>query len=164
MEEKWLPCNDIDISDYEVSNLGRIRNPKTGRILKTQINHKGYEVISIHGKSKYVHKIVASTFIKNRSRINNSSIDIIHKNGDRLKNYSDNLDYTTHSENIRRTYLNGRRQKHRMRPVRCVDTGEEFESIESCAKATGLNKHSICRNINGCTKCMSDGRRFEPID
>ena len=47
MEEEWrgIIYNKEDISNfYEISNLGRIRNARTKRILKQNSNYKGYNL------------------------------------------------------------------------------------------------------------------------
>lgn len=48
--EVWLPAKGFD--NYEVSSKGRVRNVKTGRILKTQINDRGYEHLSLRKDKK----------------------------------------------------------------------------------------------------------------
>ena len=42
--EEWKDISDYE--NYEVSNLGNVRNKKTGRILKSY-NKAGYAVISL---------------------------------------------------------------------------------------------------------------------
>lgn len=78
VEEFW---SDIwDIEGYQVSNYGRVRNAKTGRILKPYLNRPGgYLRVDICGKHYYVARLVAGTFI-------NRHIDnykITYENGDR---------------------------------------------------------------------------------
>ena len=55
--------------NYEVSNLGRIRNNKTGKTLKPQIGTHGYYQISLYKDrilfNKKMHKLVGETFIPN---------------------------------------------------------------------------------------------------
>ena len=50
MTETWLPCREFP--DYEVSSEGKIRNIYTGRILKTNINDKGYEIVCLRKDGK----------------------------------------------------------------------------------------------------------------
>lgn len=159
MEEKWLPCDDEDILNYEVSSEGRIRNSKTGRILKTNVNNNGYEIVSINRHTKRIHKLVADTFIDGE----HSGLDILHKDGNRLNNRADNLEYKTHSEIMKRTYENGREQTHRMRAIRCIETGEEYRSIKECSEVTGLNRSSISKCVNNPATKTYDGRHFEAI-
>ena len=79
--------------NYEVSNLGKIRNTKTKRIRKTTINNKGYEkfIIYINEKPKsfYVHRVVANNFIENL----NNYLEVNHKDENKLNNSVDNLEW-----------------------------------------------------------------------
>ena len=54
---------------YEVSNLGRVRNMKSGRTLKPQLQKNGYltHQLSEHNKRKtlLLHRIIATAFIDN---------------------------------------------------------------------------------------------------
>ena len=162
MEERWNPSKEFD--NYEVSDEGRVRNKRTGRVLKTNQNNKGYETVSLsEGGKKYtkrVHKMVANSFMD----IQDDRFEVTHKDRNRRNNRLDNLELKTRSEIIRNTYKNGREQKHKMRAVRCVETGEEWRSIKAASEATGLNKHSISKCVNNPAVKTRDGRHFEPID
>ena len=63
--EVWLPVNDYE-GLYEVSSWGRVRNYKTGSILKQRIDKYGYLRVHLckNGKDKYpiVSRIVCKTF------------------------------------------------------------------------------------------------------
>ena len=54
---------------YEVSNLGKVRNIKSGRILKSYLDKDGYlkHCLCEHNKRKYMflHRIIATAFIDN---------------------------------------------------------------------------------------------------
>ena len=63
MNELWRPV----VGSYEASNQGRIRNSKTGRILKPHSNHSGYAYVDVclDGKrcKKAVHLLVLEAFV-----------------------------------------------------------------------------------------------------
>ena len=61
--EEFKPIERI--SGYSVSNFGKVRNDKTGRILKPAINKHGYSNVFIKGKNYKVHRLVAETFLAN---------------------------------------------------------------------------------------------------
>lgn len=86
--------------NYEVSNLGNIRNKKTKRIRKTSINNKGYKHIIIYidkkAKTFFVHRVVANNFIKNK----NGYKEVNHKDENKLNNCVDNLEYCNSSYNL----------------------------------------------------------------
>lgn len=104
MKEIWrrLIYQGKDYGDYyEVSNFGEIRNTKTNRVRKKNILHTGYYFVSGSLGSRNqkitfkIHKAVAETFIPNP----NSLPIINHKDGNKLNNYVENLEWCTYMEN-----------------------------------------------------------------
>lgn len=100
--ELWKPL----VRGYEISSHGRVRNSRTGRVLK-QGDANGYSRVtpSIKGKSinVSVHKAVAKAFIgrcpKNR--------EVNHKNGNKKYNNVINLEYMTRKQNVQHAYDTG---------------------------------------------------------
>lgn len=84
---------------YEASNTGFIRRVETKRCLSPGDNGRGYLFVnlSMHNKQyrKYVHRIVAETFISNE----NNKPTINHKDGNRANNNVENLEWSTYLEN-----------------------------------------------------------------
>ena len=70
-KEIWRPIKDYP--NYEVSNLGQVKNIKTGKILKSSKDKKGYNCISLwkNNKSKSFrkHRLVAEAFIPNPNNL-----------------------------------------------------------------------------------------------
>jgi len=92
---------------YSVSNLGSVRNNKSGRILNPSLDSHGYKKISIGSAafriSKGVHKLVGEVFLENP----NNYTDLDHINRDRLDNRVENLRWVSRSENCaNREYKN----------------------------------------------------------
>lgn len=93
----WKLYNDI----YEISTEGKIRNKKRpNRILKTYINNCGYEKFKGHNVHNYVHRMVAEIFLPNPS----GKEQVNHKNGNKLDNRVENLEWVTRSENVTHAY------------------------------------------------------------
>lgn len=102
-----------DIADYEglyqVSNLGRVRSLKFGRvlILKTRPNNSGYSQVWLYRDGRYevhrVHRLVAETFIPNPD----NKREVNHLNGDKTDNRVGNLEWCTSSENKRHAVATG---------------------------------------------------------
>lgn len=96
IEEIWKICSDFDM--YEVSNLGKVRNKKTKRILR-QATQGGYKCVGLMFNNKIkslrVHRLIAKEFIKNLE--NKSQVNHIDKN--RSNNIVSNLEWTTAKEN-----------------------------------------------------------------
>jgi hypothetical protein len=101
------------ISEYAVSNYGRIKRVKKGqgarcREIKWQTNtSNGYPVVRfcINGKqfAKSVHQIVALTFLGEKPL----DKEIRHIDGNKLNNHLDNLAYGTKKENAKDKKLHG---------------------------------------------------------
>lgn len=102
--EEWRTIPDTD--GYEVSNLGSIRRTRIIAI-RQQINSRGRKVVCLVGKRKKkvrakVHTLVAHAFVGPRP----PGLDVNHKDGDRLNNRFDNLEYVTRQENIEHARAN----------------------------------------------------------
>ena len=58
-----------DFPNYSISNLGRVRNNATDRILKPGIDGRGYYYVNLckdgYAYAKNIHKLVALMFIEN---------------------------------------------------------------------------------------------------
>lgn len=95
--EKWTSAFGYE-SLYMVSDKGRVKSLKTGKLLKPHDNGHGYLRVSLtkNGKSKLtcVHRIVMTSFL------GNSDMQVNHKNGIRNDNRLCNLEYCTGSQNI----------------------------------------------------------------
>ena len=93
--------NLVDFPNYEISNLGNIRNVKTKRILKQSFDKStGYYIISLYvGRVKFtkkVHRLVALNHINNP--YNFEAVD--HIDRDRTNNHASNLRWVTNDENL----------------------------------------------------------------
>lgn len=94
--ELWY-SNIVD--GYDISTLGRIRNNKTGNIIKPDKEEKGYcrLTIKVNGKKKHyaVHRLVALAFIPNPE--NKAQVD--HIDNDKTNNKVNNLQWVSNKEN-----------------------------------------------------------------
>lgn len=112
-EEIWKSLDFLGYPDYMVSNMGRIKsldkyvNSSYGskqlrkeRILNFDKTKFGYLRIKLwqngEGRKFYVHRLVASAFLKN----NNNLPYINHKDENKENNHVDNLEWVTQKENI----------------------------------------------------------------
>ena len=97
--EEWAAIDGY--KNYQVSWWGRVRNTKTGRILKPQTSTPGYLFVQLYknGKStiNYIHQLVAREWVGNPEE--KRCVD--HVDGSRTNNHWENLRYATHTENNR---------------------------------------------------------------
>ncbi len=162
--------------NYQVSNLGNVRNIKKNT-QKTPGNDKhGYLKVDLYKNSKRttrkIHRLVADAFLpKDPQRT-----DINHKDGNRHNNELTNLERCTKSENMKHAYKTGLAKPHasygmlgkknpnagrKKRAVRVVETGEIYASQSECERALGLSAH-----INDCLRGRQkscNGYHFEYI-
>lgn len=128
MTEIWKVIPECD-NFYEVSNFGRVRSYKNSsrgkRTIPIEIHGlKGlYKTVSINGKTKYMHRLVAEAFIPNP---NNLPV-VNHINGNKLDNRAENLEWTTYSGNIQHALHSGLMGK--CKKVICIETREVYMSI-----------------------------------
>ena len=87
--------------NYEVSNLGNVRNIDTGKVLKPCINSCGYYIVNLYKdrnrKFFYTHRLIALYFIPNPENL--PCID--HIDRDRTNNSISNLRWISKSNNNR---------------------------------------------------------------
>lgn len=159
--ELWVRSKKFD--NYEASSEGRIRNKKTGRILKTQVGPKGYMKVTLHkDKIPYtvkVHRFIADTFYDGE----HDGLDVNHEDGNKQNNKISNLYFCTRKENIRHAFDTGLKKPSRQIKIRIVETDEEFESVRACARAINGNQSAILRCLAGKENTCR-GYHFEKID
>ena len=75
--------------------------------MRTKKVGNGYFALNLikegKSKTKYIHRLVAETFIDNP----NSKDEVNHKDGNKLNNRIDNLEWVTRAENMQHAYKHG---------------------------------------------------------
>lgn len=148
----------IENHSYSVSRTGKIRNDRTGKILKPNVTC-GYEQVRLYENYKIsyqlVHRLVAEAFIENP----HAKPEVNHKDGDKRNNNVDNLEWATRSENQKHRYDVLKRRGHNpstkemydktRKPVVCIETGTEYESITKAAKSAGKAQSLLSKHLKG---------------
>lgn len=151
-----------DIVGVEVSTFGRVRtldrvvsNGKgtrhvKGHVFKQFDNGSGYLYVSvpIDGKwtKKYVHRLVAQTFIHNQDNLP----QVNHKDCDRTNNSVDNLEWCTRSYNRQYQEKYGKAQGKPMFAVNLASLEVlHFCSQSEASQTIGINRKNINSVIKG---------------
>ena len=96
----WKQLNE----NYSISELGEIKNIKTNKVLKGDLNSKGYKRVNINKRRQLLHRLIAGLYIPN---VNNYP-QVNHINGNKLDNSVKNLEWCTNQYNNLHSYTNGR--------------------------------------------------------
>lgn len=103
MEEEWKVIGDYE--NYEICRDTRVRNIKTGKILKPWLSY-GYDTIELckngRRKSFRIHRLLAMAFIPNPE----NKPDVHHINGKKNDPRIKNLLWVTESENLHKSKTN----------------------------------------------------------
>ena len=176
---------------YQVSNKGRVKSlermcetskdkSKAQRNVKSKImvqtlSKKNYPRVGLSKEGKYmvivVHRLVAKAFVENP--MNKKTVD--HINTVRTDNRVENLRWLTQEEQFTKNAIskermdNVRRENQKKvtefhkKKVRCVTTGEEFNSIKEASMKYNITDTNISRCCKGkykhCGK-LSDGTKL----
>lgn len=153
MREIWRFIDNYP--NYEVSNLGRVRNSKLGRLLKG-VDNKGYVRVSLsneYGKKLFlVHRLVAQAFIPNP----NNFPQINHKDENPSNNSVENLEWCDSKYNL--NYGNRRRKAivSTQKPISQYSVSGEFiknwDSTTTAAQVLNADKSGICNCLKGNRK------------
>ena len=142
--------------NYEVSNLGKVRNIKSGRTLKPHLNHNGYlkHHLYKHNKLKelFLHRIIAIAFIDNPEE----KPQVNHIDENKLNNDLSNLEWCTVRENLIHGTRTKRVAEKLSQKVIQLDLNDnvlnEFESMVQAGQETGVSRSNISSCCNGKLK------------
>lgn len=143
---------------YQVSNYGRIRNSRTGKILKP-IKSKGYQYIRLNKNGFLIHRLVATMFIPNPY---NYPI-VNHKDENPSNNYIDNLEWVTAKYNVNYGTRNERAGVKISEKIKGKPKTEEHKRKISEAKTGDNNpmaKKVICLETKQVFNCIKDASEW----
>lgn len=114
-------------NDYLITNYGEVFSVKRGGLKELCLTQQktGYMVVNLKGKIKYVHRLVAETFLSNWD----PGLEVNHKNLMRFDNCLDNLEMVTPSQNQFHANRSGKKGMFLMTPIFDI-TDECYNEIE----------------------------------
>lgn len=140
---------------YQVSNWGRVRSLLTDCIKRQKIDRYGYYVVTLYHKKYRVHRLVALAFCAGYA----DGLQVSHKDENKLNNFADNLEWVTQKENNNMPRHRERLCAGKGTAVLQLDNDLQFiasfDSIEQAARATGVNHHTIRKDIIGIPRRQS---------
>lgn len=168
MDEEWRVVEKFPM--YEVSNKGNVRNAKSKRPVKGCATKNKptdwYPMVSIHQKHRYVHRLVAETFIPNPDNLP----QVNHINGQKNDNRVENLEWTDASRNQIHAINTGLHKKidgccKGRRPVRVenLETGESTvcPTVQSASRMTGIDARVVSKICQGTRRCSKPEYRLQ---
>lgn len=151
--ELWKTIEEFP--DYEVSNIARVRNKKTGLIRIPSVGKRGYPSLSFKKDGglyqRTLHRVFAIAWIPNPE----NKKEINHKNGDKCDCSFSNLEWATSSENMEHARRTGLHNADGDKAVWQLKNGEVVATYKSCSEAariTGFNRGNISSCARGNTK------------
>lgn len=151
----YVSDNEVFVFDwynenYMVSNLGNVKNVKTGKLLKPTKNNHGYYYVKLYDEKKtqtiLLHRLVARNFLYI------GDFEVNHINADKSDNRLINLELTTRKENIdharRLGLFVGNKEPLRFKKE-VIEEMKEFRNngfkLKEIAAAYGTSSSYLCR-------------------
>lgn len=139
---------------YVVGEDGNVYRRSDGHKMRGTVKRSGYVEVSLTNeygtKGVLLHRIVAKAFCKGAG----AGREVNHRDGNKLNNLPNNLEWISHGENLQHAYDTGLRAQN-VAP-RCViatsiETGTKtvFSSIYRAARELKISQGNICMACKG---------------
>lgn len=149
----------LSIDDYLICEDGKIINKHTNRIVKPQKNGKGYYRVSIGGKMLFVHRLVATIYIPNPDNYP----QVNHKDGNKLNNCVDNLEWVTGKENSQHALKNGLLKIEQQHPFAKL-TRTQAQFIKSHDEISAKELARLFNVTRGTINAIRHGRTWKTVE
>ena len=144
---------------YKISNYGQVKNIKTGNTITGDINSTGYRRVWLYNPVKkrfFVHHLVALNFCNGYQ----DNLVVNHKDGNKLNNKFDNLEWVTRSENdihafkmqLRNIYPCQYKKHIQAYDKNTLEFVKEYNNTKECEDDLGVARSNIYNCCNGKQK------------
>lgn len=146
---------------YWVSDIGTVYSERSKKLLSPVKHHNGHLVVCLRKEKrqtqKLIHRLVFEAFFEQPEV---EDYVIHHLDHNKTNNCITNLCVMTREDHSR---LHGNEQPGKPRIcIKCLETGDTYESFSAASKALGLNAGNITSYFKG--KCNSvKGYHFEKV-
>lgn len=140
---------------YAVTSCGKVWSYRSQKFLKLRKDRYGYYYVGLRRpgdkqRNFWIHRLVAETYIPNPDNletVNHIDYNLEH-------NYINNLEWMSKEENS---------SKRRLKKVKCIETGQVFESCSEAAKSVNRCHNSMTKHLRGLTSHCA-GFHWEYVD
>lgn len=152
---------------WQVSSFGRCRSSR-GVVSQGSLHSSGYKCVWISGSTWLVHRVVMIAF-HGLPEVQNKSL-VHHRDGNRLNNRLDNLEWASHSENTTSYYQTVTARSSptsQCKPVRWRKCGartwETCASISLASKQLGICNSTVRRCCQGLSSLSGLEIQFQDV-
>lgn len=159
--ERWKSSRTINCSDYEISDLGRVRNVNTGKYLSLKPHkHLGYVIVQLKQddgtyRTYQVARLVKMIF---DPEANMDSLEVDHISG--KSNNLDNLQWVSHKQNclrIKDHNYHYRKQEGYFQVITPTENSEEIKDVIYYSRKNDMTFISDDNDLNTVNKCLQYG-------
>lgn len=131
------------------TKTGKFYSDYKGKYLFVHMTKGGYPTIRVQGQNRYVHILLADTFIKKPEDVQNPWVN--HRDGVKHNFSLGNLEWTTPSNNLIHAFKNNLRSDNKSVLLKDILTDEikEFNGLNECARYLDKSQARLSMYLNG---------------
>lgn len=142
--------------EYEINELGEVRNALTGNIIIGDINNAGYQRVCFyrnkHSQKFFRHRLVAELFLSNPKHYE----EVNHKDGNKNNNSVTNLEWCNRTHNEREARRTGIKE-YKPFFVEFINGSKcRYEFAIELANEIGVTKRTVQNYLQGKSKGYFD--------
>ena len=131
MGEIWKEIKGYEY--YLISTEGNVKVKHSNKMITTHNLQGGYKIVCLRKEKKWkqfkMHRLIADAFIENGDVKNKKIVN--HKDGNKLNNNTNNLEWVTHSENSKHAHAIGMYNKHLKTPKKKLDDNYDLTKFKN---------------------------------